>query len=1265
MTHTITSVPSGFRLRVRLVWLLAAFGLLAGTARADDYEDAWRAIGKNDRRKAQELLLKAAKQPHRAADAYASLIWLSTFNGRDADGRPYFEKLFTAAEDPYPYVYGLWFNGAVLDNYGKKSKEALKTLDNLLADPRANGTIKADLRYSKGVHFLFANQYPQALKEWSQVGAIPKWQLAGPFDNVSGSGYDKNYAPITQPEASRTFTSADDAPISWFSPVSINRDGWIATHASIRENTAVIYAQSFVYSPQEQDALVCLGFHGTLKVWVNDRLAIAQPEEWATTLDALNAPCRLKKGYNRVLVQLGYTDTSFPYFTVRLTDKNYTTLPGLTYEDKFQTYSKDASTDVPAAPVPLFAEAFFEQKIKSCEVYLRNKKVFEAQRIANEALRLDPDNSMLRFELMQALSKADNRTELVKEIAKIKEADPDCAFSLMVRYDELLREEKYDEAAKILQQYADTYGDDADIQEKRIKLAAQKQDSEEIIRLVNQASAKYPDHKSFVLMQYNLRKRVYKDPRGALKQLDEYAKENFNVDLWNSLANEYIEQGMNDKGLKILEKLQSYYPEDPAFLEKLTQFYYGTKNIDKALTYANQQLALAPYYSEYWETLGALHEANNAKSDALAAYKKCMVYNQNSYTARRKIQQLEGKADLVERFPKNNAYDLIKASSTSGKQGKHDWYYVLDQKDRIVHREGTSELYYTIALKIVNEKGVDYWKETNIPYNGYTERLVIEKAEVVKKNGSKVAAERNDNVLVFPNLEKEDGIYIRYKLESYKRGRLAREFWDKYNFDAFVPSEKSRYCLLIDNTLTFDYKLSNSDVKPAKQEAGEYTLYTWEMAKAEALKEENLMPTLNDVGKVLHISSIKNWQDIADWYSDVSSSQAKADFEVKEVYKTLFKDGQKYTELERAKIIYEYVVKTISYSSIPFRQSAYVPQRTAKTVNTKLGDCKDVSTLYATLAREAGLTANLVLINTRDNGSKDLLLPSPEFNHCIVKVKADGKTYFLELTDANLPFGCLPSSDVEAMCLEIPYNGDIKQSVLQPLKPANRVPETISRITKVTVDKGDLTVQTKTVRRGAATSSTRDTYASLDKEKQIETLKKSVGRDFKNPVQITDVNFYNLDKMADSVNFDFAYKVKNEVVDVGELRMIKLPFSDVFVRNDDFQEETRNHPVSYWRYEDMDEYREQINIQLPEGRQFSDLPANLNTEFNGTKYRLTFRKVSPGVLQVTREIKIDRKDIQASSYAAFKDFVGTITAAESKYVVFKAAEPANRVSSLR
>ncbi|WP_315820346.1 DUF3857 and transglutaminase domain-containing protein [Paraflavitalea speifideaquila] len=598
-------------------------------------------------------------------------------------------------------------------------------------------------------------------------------------------------------------------------------------------------------------------------------------------------------------------------------------------------------------------------------------------------------------------------------------------------------------------------------------------------------------------------------------------------------------------------------------------------------------------------------------------------------------------------------YELIKQSA--GKTYDHNSYYLLDEKATVVYPEGATEEYITMVVKIINEKGIDNWKEVSLNYNSNSQYLLVEKAEAVKKNGNKIKAEQSSNQLVFTGLEAGDALYIKYKIQHYSQGRLAKEFWDRYTFNAYVPVEKARYSLLVAKNISLHHKMMNAPVKPTISNYDDFVLYSWEMKDPAVAKPEKFMPPLNDVGPALYLSTLSSWADIAAWYSDLSSSKTEDDFEVKQVYEELFPKGKgMMSEAECAKIIYSYITGNIRYSSVSFRQSAYVPQKAAVTINTRLGDCKDLSSLFVGLAKLAGVKANLVLVNTRENGLHSMAMPSVEFNHCIVKTTLDGKEYFLELTDNDLPFASLPSNLYKAAYLVIPEkSSDTAGAQLKYLYTTNRIKDRVRRNIGVVIEGNDIKMSIKAVKTGSLSSGLRSDFGKLTNEKQKEEMEKSVSSWYKNPVKLTSISFTGLESLSDSVSFECKYKVTNEVTEVGDMGMIKIPFGDIIASIDNLTEDERKFPIEYWSYEDTDEYETTITVTAPTSKQFVEIPKNESCTFNGSTYSLQFVKKSNTQLEITRRAKIQRDDVLPADYAALKMFFNKIIKAESKYIAFK------------
>jgi len=1232
---------------------------------ANDYDKAWEALHENNRKQALEYLEKAMNDPASVVDAYLTYIYLKTFEGNEQSVKDFDEKILDKVKDPNPYLFALWFNEAALGNYGKKTeKRQLELIKEILADNRFNGSLRSAAHYFNGLSLLDSKEFEKAKKEWDQMGSVTQWQIVGPFENLSRSGFDKSYGPLEHPEKDAAFKSLTNALINWFSPPHTNNDGWFFIQPHLPNRTAVTYAQSFIDVPAEMDVLINAGVNGSIKVWVNDALVIAEERERVTELDCYKSACHLKKGYNRILVQVGYTNNSIPNFIIRLTDNNFNTIPNVAFTAETQAYQKQATVDGATKPLPHFAESFFEEKIKKqpdnlinyillSQTYLRNKKTYEARKVIEEALQKDPKNSLLRFELMQCFVKEENRTLLSEEIERIKEKDPGCYLVYQLKINQLLDEEKYDEGSKLLDEMISLYGEDQETFSLRIRILDLQKKIEEELREIQKAYEKYPDHPDFVRMMFNLKKDNLKDNDAAIAIYEKFLKNTFNYAIYKDLGQEYIDEGKKDKGLQVMNKILELFPFDADFITNMAKYYFEQQNYSKALDFCKQSLQLAPYVATYWNNKGIIEEQMGKTEDAVASYSKALYYDSKLYDARKKLRSLQNKTDLYKFFPATDVYALIQKSVSKTVSQDYDYSYLLDEKLAILYAEGASEEYSTFVFKINTEKGIDKWKDSYIPFNEYTQSLLIEKAEVVKKNGNRLSAEQNQNEMVFTNLEVGDAIVIKYRIQNYARGRLAKEFWDTYLFNAFVPSDISRYSLLVDKDLSFTHQMINSEIKPEIKQIEDFTLYTWEMKDLEPVKDEPFMPTLNDVGIVLHLSTVKSWNDIAQWYSDLSSFKTENEFELKEVYGQLFPGGEKLNELEKARRIYNYIETNYRYSSVSFRQSDFVPQRASVTINTRLGDCKDLSSLFTSLARMAGLRANMVLVDTKDNGTKEMMLPSVDFNHCIVSLQADGRQYYLELTDNNLPFASLPDNLAGASSLFIPRDQDKMTSNLEPISTTNRTPNKTKKTINVNIIGDDLRIQVEAVKKGNLTSSLRDQYKNLSAQKKREEMEKSISGSFKNPLKLESITFTPLDSLVDSIKYKYSYTVKNEVAEVGSMSMFKIPFGDVIATIDNFSSDERKFPIEYWRYEDADEYESAVSIQLPAGKQFIELPTDQSFKFKKNTYSIRFIKSGKDKLTVIRKASLSRDDISPSEYSALKDFFNNIIKTESKYIAYK------------
>src|SRR5882724_2951400 len=265
---------------------LVFFSLITICTAQETYKQAWEALDKGDRAKAGKILDALVKDKPASADNFITNLYLKSYNGQEATVTDADASFYDRTPNPYPYIYALWFNSGMLGNYGKKKyPHQLRLTDKLIADPKAPGTLVAAAHYQKGMHLLYSNDGDDAQKEFDKVGNTRNWQYVGPFENLSESGFYKEYGPLQHPGPEAVFASNTNAAIKWFAPATEIKDGWTPVSFQINKHTAVAYAQTFVDMPEEKEVYFNTGATGSIKVWLNDQLLLSQDKERTTEMD--------------------------------------------------------------------------------------------------------------------------------------------------------------------------------------------------------------------------------------------------------------------------------------------------------------------------------------------------------------------------------------------------------------------------------------------------------------------------------------------------------------------------------------------------------------------------------------------------------------------------------------------------------------------------------------------------------------------------------------------------------------------------------------------------------------------------------------------------------------------------------------------------------------------------------------------------------------------------------------------------------------------
>jgi tetratricopeptide (TPR) repeat protein len=1233
---------------------------------ANTYQDALTALNTNKTEDALRLFRQSLTSKENVKNAKLGEMFTLWCLGRDGEAFKSFSEFYTEKVDPNPYptIYALWSMPFGFASSSNMADIKVDFLEKLIADPKTPGTLKAMAHHTLGLNDQSIQKFKDANKEFNQIGSIDNWQLLGEFDNIVGSGFDKDFGALAHPEADHVFKNKANADVRWFTPPASKSDKWYYFDYYFIADNSIMYAQSFVQSETDQEVVLRSGCSGSLKIWVNDALIVNESKERNCDMDIYNQKIKLNKGYNRILVQIGESEVGRANFLIRLTDEDGNPVNGITATDQLQAYKKAAGYT--SQPFKLFAETYFENEIAKqpndfftrllyAETLMRNDKTYEARKSFKLLKDQEPKSTMISHRMIEAYSRDNNQTDLTKEQEFVKKNDPTSILSHQLNINSFIQKEDYDGYERELNKLTERYGTSSYTEPLKLSLLAYRKDITGLYKMAEELYEKYPESYVYMNLQYAIVMEKTKNLGKGNQLLESFLKKHYNAEAELKLISNLFKLGESSKAISLYNKRLENFPYAVGYFSQLSDIYFSLQQYKNALDYVETTLKFAPYIGKYHNDKAQILEAMNKKDEAATCYTNAIKYSPTDYESRKLLRKLNGKKELFENFSQEDIYELFKKSPEASTYPNDNCVVLLNDEQEVIYPEGASEKKVRLAVKVFNQSGVDNWKQYQVYYNSYTQRIILDKAEVLKKDGSKLQAENDNNTFVFTNLEPGDAIYISYKIQNYTAGRLAQHFWGQFNFQYSVPSLINRYRLLVPEEKKFKYEVMNGNVTFKQETFENYKLYSWEALDQKAIKNEPFNLNLCDIAPTLDFSSIPDWNYVSTWYSDLSSNKAKQDFELKEAVENLFKSSTAKTPLEKAQKIHDFIVSTISYSNVPFLHGPLVPQTASRTLATKQGDCKDVATLFVAMCKEVKLDASLVLVDSKSNGKKNLNLPSTNFDHCIAKFNDGTKSYFVELTDPYLSFNALPASNINANCLLIPGKEEnVKIEGLTPLINPQTIRPGVKRITAITFDNKDMNVNRTNIRFGSEASITRAANIDLSKEDQEKSLSESISSDFTTPVKITASNFGDLTKLTDTVVTSYAYNVKKALTDIAGLKIFSMPWGDKFDNVNFTTLETREYPFSFWELQRTEVEYEQITVTLPTGSVLVEMPKDVQLSCPVGEYSIKYEKGKlPNEFVATRTFKRTKDVLDASDYQKFKQFFSELAESDVLKIAIK------------
>ncbi len=220
--------------------------------------------------------------------------------------------------------------------------------------------------------------------------------------------------------------------------------------------------------------------------------------------------------------------------------------------------------------------------------------------------------------------------------------------------------------------------------------------------------------------------------------------------------------------------------------------------------------------------------------------------------------------------------------------------------------------------------------------------------------------------------------------------------------------------------------------------AGRWDVWRLRLKDMPAVAAEEDMPGATQVVPYLHMSSFASWTAAARWYAGLlrqALPKAGAEPHLTALARKLIA-GQ--SDLAgRVNAIYRHVADRVRYVGLEFGIHSLQPHAPSLVLQRQFGDCKDKASLIVALLAEVGISAEVALVRTADNGRLgDGVASLGVFDHAIAYVPALG--WWLDATLQGHAPTELPEGDAGGVALRVPVGVTSSVAEALPVAPARR-----------------------------------------------------------------------------------------------------------------------------------------------------------------------------------------------------------------------------------
>lgn len=360
----------------------------------------------------------------------------------------------------------------------------------------------------------------------------------------------------------------------------------------------------------------------------------------------------------------------------------------------------------------------------------------------------------------------------------------------------------------------------------------------------------------------------------------------------------------------------------------------------------------------------------------------------------------------------------------------------------------------------------------------------------------------------------------------------------------------------------------------------------------------------------------------------------------KDYFKKIIPDEilQEKNYLERAKKIYYFIQNHYSWNE---EYNLFSDINVKSAFKNKVGSVGDINISLINALDASGIDAELVLLSTRAHGIPTKIHPViSDFNYIIAKIKAGNKTYFLDATDKNLPFGVLPFR-----CL----NGDARVmdfkngSYWETIDPITSTQEKMFMMLTLDED-GTLEGKMRVTHFGYDAIDKREQIKTKGEDKYIENLE-----DINDGLEIITYKNTALDSIEKVLIEEFELIIEGDDA-IGD-KFYFYPFIFDRLEENPFKLERRQYPVDFghsWKSDFA------LSIKIPDGFEVVSMPKNKSMALPNKKgYFMFSTTVKNQKISLSFKFILNNPYFYSNEYTYLKELFKQMVIIQNEPIVLK------------